>query len=49
MAKLTPKASKFVGHKIRLLAKEGYKFPKQRVAIALNLARSEGFKIPKRR
>lgn len=36
----------WMGGKIRKLMKEGYKDPKQRVAIALNMARDRGYDIP---
>lgn len=39
-------AREFISHKIKVLKKEGYKDPKQREAIALNIAREHGYKVP---
>lgn len=39
-------AKEYISKKIELLKKEGYKDPKQREAIALNMARHEGYNIP---
>lgn len=41
----TEKAGKYVSSKISRLKREGYKDPKQRVAIALSMAREEGYDV----
>lgn len=39
-------AAKYMGHKISKLKDEGYEDPKQRVAIAMSMAREKGMKVP---
>ena len=42
-------AKEYISHKIKKLKKEGYEDPKQRVAIAMSMARQKGKDVPEKK
>jgi hypothetical protein len=42
-------AKEYVSKKISKLKKEGYDDPKQRIAVAMSMARQKGMKVPEKK
>lgn len=42
-------AKQFISNKIKKLKEEGYQDPKQRIAMAMSMAREKGHKVPEKK